>query len=320
MSATESLRLRVTRLGRRVLRSMPGRVALIRALSTAPAAFKGRYASRVYLRVFEHSELAELGTLRTNLGMPLDVAVSADALPIYFFGTPDAYEGERGTLLLCRELCKTSDAFIDVGANHGYFTFFVHVGLTRRIPIHYFEPVTRLFSEIDANVKRNALTDIHGHPCAVGAVSGPVTFHTNMSDSASSSLTSDFQGKHRVTETRVDCVRFDDFVRDNGLRNLCVKVDVEGAEVHFLEGAQAAADSLRCLIIEVLGPAVQAGFIQKAKQQLGMHAYYINDLQLEHSEDGAFTYQHPEYNWLFCRESPAQLRELLAGSRLVVND
>jgi hypothetical protein len=101
------------------------------------------------------------------------------------------------------------------------------------------------------------------------------------------------------------------------LENVCIKVDVENAESDFFAGATDALDRINYLIMEVLGPAHAAGFIQQV-MRTPFHAYYINDYTLEFSSDGSFEYCPPEYNWLFCREDPASLAKLLADSGLKV--
>ena len=306
---------------RRVLRALPGKARLARFVSTAPPALKTPLVCRTLTRVMEHDDLAAQSTLPTNLGFSRRrFEIATNATPNYFFGRPDSYAGEHGALLLAAQLARHSDAFVDVGAHHGYFTFYVHEQLARPIPIHFFEPDADLFAELSANVQRLALDGVYGHACALGARSGTAVFYTNLSDRSSSSLTAHFATRHRVREDRVQVRTFAEFAAEQRLGNCCVKVDVENAEHEFLAGTVSARASIRFLLIEILGPAVGSGFVRKAIEQLDMHAYYINDLWLEHSPDGAFEYRSPEYNWLFCRESPHELRNILAGTALSVRE
>jgi FkbM family methyltransferase len=301
------------------LRRVPGKPALIRAFAKAPPLIKPPLVCSILSRMIEPSELEALGAIETNLGaLHHDIAIAAPAPLCYFFGTPESYRGEIGALLLSLELSRSSRVFVDIGAHHGYFLFFVRDRLEKPISIHYLEPNPALFRQIEANVRRHGLTDVHGHELAIGARSGPSAFFTNVSAPASSSLTRDFANQHVLREDRVDVRSFDDFASEHDLHDVCAKVDIENAEFAFLEGAQGSSQRLRFLIIEVLGPAASKGFVNAAIAQLGMHAYYINDLRLEHSSAGEYTYRHPYFNWLFCRESPAELRKLLAGSRLTV--
>lgn len=309
----------IKRVIRQFLSALPAKGAVTRAVAMAPPQLKSRRVCRVLSRVIETSDLAELGTIRTNLGFSrFGFDISADAPASYFFGGPSSYAGEYGPLLLASQLTRSCDAFVDVGANHGYFVFFVHETQARSTPIHYFEPDAQLFAELSANVDRLGPSQIFGHRCALGANSGEASFYVDLSDRSSSSLTRSFVDRHRVREERVLVRTFHEFVAEYAIRNACVKVDVECAEFDFLRGALPALHAIRYLIIEVLGPAIKAGFVRQASAQLGMHAYYINGLRLEHSPDGSYTYRPPQYNWLFCAEAPDALRRLLEQTPLSV--
>jgi hypothetical protein len=63
--------------------------------------------------------------------------------------------------------------------------------------------------------------------------------------------------------------------------------------------------------MEILGPAIKQGMPLRIIQESGFRAFYIHDYQLEHSNDGNFEYVAPFYNWLFCRETPEELKRLL---------
>ena len=304
---------------RGALRRLPAKGALTRAAAIAPPLLKPPLVCRVLSRIIELSDLAQLGTISTNLGISRRrLRIAANAPPCYFFGTPESYAGELGPLLLSLHLSRTCDAFVDIGANHGYFAFFVYNGLTRRIPIHYIEPQPELFREIQTNVRRHSLANVHGHQLAIGLHSGPAVFYTNVSHPATSSLRRDFFTAADLREDRVIVSTFDEFAAAHHLHKACVKVDIENAEFEFLKGTHLSRDRILFLIMEVLGPAIEAGFIRAAQRQLGMRAYYINNLRLEHSDEGSFVYRSPQFNWLFCRQSPAELRRVLAGSRLLV--
>jgi hypothetical protein len=138
-------------------------------------------------------------------------------------------------------------------------------------------------------------------------LNGTADFYVNRTDTLSGSLTETFADRHEVTPTPVRVERFSTVARRLNLDRACVKVDVEGAEWEFLEGASDALNRVSYLIVEVLGPAYARGFVQALMRRGQFHAYYINDYTLEHSVDGRFLYREPEYNWLFCRDTPQTL-------------
>lgn len=298
-------------------RAVPGKTAIARVAALSPPAFKGPITQRILSRLIEAPDLIGMGKIETNLGLDMPtVVIEGRARSHLFFGTPEGYAGERGALALASCLSRHSDAFIDVGANYGYFTFLVANERGDSIPIHYIEPVPTLFADLDANVRRLGLRNAYGHQLAIGGSTGEVTFYLNLSNSHSSSLTPTFRGRHQLEEIVVRSSTFDDFAEGQTFRNACVKVDIENAEPAFLEGVQRHRDRIAFLVIEVLGPAIKAGFINTARAQLGMHAYYVDDRVLRPSIDGTYRYQPGECNWLFCRQAPDQLRPLLAGTTM----
>lgn len=284
-----------------------------------PPSLKGPASQRV-LGVISRGRSPEQ-TFETNLGMDADFHLNfpIKAGSLLLFGNPRSYRGERGGLYLSTALVSDCEAMLDVGANHGYYTFFVAAN-ARSLPIYFFEPHPQLFEELSRNIARHPWMKVVGNQMAMGKENGRARFLIDLSNDLSSSLTEDFTRAHQTQATEVAITTYSHFVSQRGLKNLLVKVDVEGAELDFLAGALASKDTIRYLIIEVLESAVRAQFIPKAKEQLGMEAYYMDDFSLHHSKDGAFAYKTGEYNWLFCRLKPRELSKRLTGTEFTVHE
>jgi FkbM family methyltransferase len=259
------------------------------------------------------------GPIRSNMGIDKRYdCLIPHSHQLVLFGKPAFYAGERGPLELAAILSQHSDAFVDIGAHVGYFTFYVRTRLGVSKPIYFFEPDPDLYHIVDRNVRSNSLAEVYGFREAIGNTTGVATFYKNLSDPLSGSLDTYFVGAHDVDRIEVKVTTYSEFAQRVGLRNACVKVDIEGAEQQFIDGAINSISSISDLIIEVLGPAVKAGFIQKMIFDLGFVAYYINDFTLEHSPDGSFVYSSPQYNWLFCRRKPEEMKALLSGAKFGV--
>jgi FkbM family methyltransferase len=229
------------------------------------------------------------------------------------FGTPALYRGERGALELAAQWSTDADSFFDIGAHLGYFTFHVRARGPAGLPIYCFEPDVDLHAMLAANLERNALRGVTLLPVAVGDADRSGTFYRDRSDDFSGSLVDIFADRHEVAPQPVRVRSFASLAAEFDVHRALVKVDVEGAERQFMEGATGAFDRIRAIIVEVLGPAHSGGFVQALMARTGMQAYYINDYTLEHSPDGSFVYREPDYNWFFCHETPAALAAKVAA-------
>jgi FkbM family methyltransferase len=259
--------------------------------------------------------------LDTNLGIDqkLRIRLSSSKSDL-LFGSPKLFIGERASLDLALALSKHCDCFLDVGANIGLYIFYLRCKGLGSKPIYFFEPDPHLFSSLTSNLERNNIENVHGFSLAMAETTGRRTFFRNRTDDLSGTLVQEDWLEATLEPLEIGTTSFSDFARDHGLRNVCAKVDVEGAEDLFFEGASSSLDRLRCLIIEILGPAHERKLPARIITEAGFQAYYINDYRLEYSSSGRFNYVSPFYNWLFCREGPALLRKKLKGTKFKIID
>lgn len=148
-------------------------------------------------------------------------------------------------------------AFIDVGAN---------VGLTL-IPLKLRYPDLKVvgveadeenFGYLRGNVQRNGITDALLHHRAVHSSAGELEFERSDRNAGDHRVRLSGQqggknlyGEAGRTVVRVRCDRLDALIDLDVLPDrLGMKVDIQGAEVHFLEGAQAVLARTAWLVIE----------------------------------------------------------------------
>jgi FkbM family methyltransferase len=292
----------------------------LKAGAQLPPVLKSRSSMRVFS--FLLRKLKKQPLLTTNLGIDPHFKFrfdsQKDTSPILAFGKPSLYRGERGALHLAAHLLQHCSAFLDVGANYGYFSYFLSV-LEKNKPFYLFEPNPRLFKIILRTTKENSLTHVTSFQQAVGKEKGRTSFLINLDDECQSSLRNDANFIKNFQKIEVDIISIDHFIHQNPkLHNLLVKVDIENAEFDFLEGAINHLDRISFLVIEVLLPALKQNFIPTLINQYGFQAYYIEDFNLHYSQDGSFVYQQGELNWLFCRHPPESLSQLLKGTKFKI--
>lgn len=251
--------------------------------------------------------------LETNLGISnkLRLRIPASKCDLVF-GRPEHLTAERATLDLVRILARDADAFLDVGANEGLYTF--TVAATAKGPsIHAFEADVEICARLGANIIRNNIS-ASLHNVAVSDRLGTQTFFRNLTDDSSGSLTDFFRQKHETVAVEVKTTTLTHYLKHQDIRRGCIKVDVEGAGHAVWFGLRDEIDRVGCLVIETIGPESKGGLVAQIISEAGLHAYYIRDYELVHSPTGERDYIAPFLNWLLCRLSPDELKGTLHGS------
>lgn len=143
------------------------------------------------------------------------------------------------SILTAQSLLRDCGAFLDLGANIGYYSLFA-ASERSDIEIVAFEPNPKNFKILSANAALNG-SRIRCVHAAVSDVTGSQTFHLPSSDH-SGSLEAGFN-PHVVRTETVRTYRLDDYVAEYPLRGrpLC-KAIVEGHEPKFIRGALKTLD------------------------------------------------------------------------------
>ena len=137
---------------------------------------------------------------------------------------------------VCAHILRPGSAFVDVGANWGYFSLVAAglVGAAGRVVA--LEPEPRLFERLSSNVAMNLLRAVRPLQLAAGAGPGSLTF-------ASFDAEGDNWGtSHAVAPTvaadfHCATAALDDVLDTEGVDGVqLVKIDVEGGEVDVLAG------------------------------------------------------------------------------------
>ena len=180
-------------------------------------------------------------------------------------------------------------AFVDIGANHGYFSVLAAslVGKSGRVVA--FEPNPKIFRQLRTHVALNGFDDrVRLLPSALADAPGEARLFVSQDalNSGLSSLTpaSEHLESGSLSEAHTVSVpvdTFDHWFSSSGLSRVdLMKIDVEGAEGLVLQGMSAAlqTDAIRAIILETAwgGPAhlvlCEAGFEPQMLDSAGVLA------------------------------------------------
>ncbi len=223
---------------------------------------------------------AVVNHLYGDIRMKLDRSAYMGSV-LYWFG----YHS-RDEIELLEGLLQPDMVFVDVGANQGEFTLYAAKKLSAG-KVLAFEPMETLFNHLTENIQLNQLTNVFTYPCALSDTRGKLKLFTSGDEEIhhafNEGLASLFQGEYRSVEIgEVEVEQFDSVFETLGLPRLDImKLDVEGAELHVLRGAQ---ESLRkhhpTLLMEVNEDAFKAAgytseHVFQFLQTLGYECYLI---------------------------------------------
>jgi FkbM family methyltransferase len=162
---------------------------------------------------------------------------------VYIFR--DALEPELDHL---EQFLPPGGVFVDIGGNTGIFTvkaaqfFRQHGGGT----VVTYEPLPEMLAELDHNLAANRFDNVRLRSFCLGAQPGTADFWLNLNHPAASSLVN---RDPKATHRSMLVLRLDDVYPLEQLNRLdYVKIDVEGAEIQVLAGANETLKKFRPII------------------------------------------------------------------------
>jgi FkbM family methyltransferase len=165
------------------------------------------------------------------------------------------YSGaERPVQRVFRELVRSSDVVIDVGANWGLHTLCLSGLVQRSGRVIAMEPFPPAAEELEWHVRRNGCDNVTVLRAAAGGRDGTALFRPGAAPTTGSLRRDGDPPGGSDFPTKVAAL--DSVVREFGLRAVrLVKIDVEGAESVVLSGASALLAELRPhLVVELHTP------------------------------------------------------------------
>lgn len=146
----------------------------------------------------------------------------------------NSYEKAEAEMAL--SLIENGFYIFDVGANFGWYSLLFSKYI-KNAKIFAFEPITKTFNYLKANIKLNKATNILPYNLGFSNKKGESVFYFRSAESGSASLV-DLKGDKKAQRVVCKMSRLDDFVRNKKLKIDFIKCDVEGAELLVFEGAE----------------------------------------------------------------------------------
>lgn len=165
---------------------------------------------------------------------------------------------EKETLDRLTAHLAEAEAFFDVGANLGFVSYSM-LSRCPKLNVYAFEPNPTLYRGMVETRERNRLARFHPFQTGIGAANGIMQLHVSTANSGHSTF-----GRHpgfsdaNAHSVRVPLTPFDEWRRETGITpsrrcGWVMKVDVEGYELHVLQGMadSLAAGYFKCICMEV---------------------------------------------------------------------
>ena len=137
---------------------------------------------------------------------------------------------------------KKADCFIDVGANIGVYTLYA-AHKYHKMLIYAFEPMKKNYDRLWDNIVLNGFKNIIPFQWAVGARVGFSKFCSDGEVGTS--------GGQLGSGEKIQVVSVDTIISATSLRNVNLKIDIDGLELDVINGALNSLTYIKSILIEV---------------------------------------------------------------------
>lgn len=241
-------------------------------------------------------------------------------LLMYTGAGPDGLE--PGTRRILQMISPAGGTAVDVGASVGLHTLALARAIGPSGKLHAFEAEPRLEPFLRRTLHANGLHQAELKILAVGAEHGEATFHVARTIGHSSLYALGSPSDVRE-EVKVAVRPLDELIAE-GTKVDVIKIDVEGAELDVIKGAEnTLTQSPGCAIVAELGPShlkrvgISLADWLGAFERFGLRAFSIEEPfgQVKVAEADWLARQH-SVNMLFCRPGSFAHSALLENKAL----
>lgn len=184
--------------------------------------------------------------------MELDISEFLQA-HLYLFGSY-----ELPTVRFIRKLLSKGGTAVDVGAQIGYLTLVMAMSGEKSATVYSFEPEPENIRRFNRNIHLNTISNVTLIQKAVSNTNSPIKLYLSADHNAGthSTIASDPNVSSQYIE--IPAVTLDTVVSEHNITELSlVKIDVEGAELEVIQGAQNTIQELQPTFIIELSEVMQ---------------------------------------------------------------
>ena len=169
---------------------------------------------------------------------------------------------------------KKDQIYIDIGAHIGRYTLIAAEKVGPKGRVVAIEPATDNYRLLSKNIELNKLDNVHIWNIAIAANDGEALLSTG-DDPATNSLYGDWLkmiNSKSDNQQRVKIKKLDAIIENEGLTLVdLVKIDVEGAELEVLKGAERSLEKgiIKAVLCEVHEPIVKMSDVINSLKEKG---------------------------------------------------
>jgi FkbM family methyltransferase len=163
---------------------------------------------------------------------------------VFFFGY---YEKETNDLLF--QYIQPGQVVIEAGANNGTETLLLSKIVGEQGKVYAFEPIQHINDTLKINLSLNTCTNVSTETLALGESDKDVIFRVRPLDFCNQGMASQDHTSDAHTEVVIKQVAIDSWIKDKTIVRIdFLKMDIQGAEINLLKGAQNTIKKFRPLI------------------------------------------------------------------------
>jgi len=169
-----------------------------------------------------------------------------------FYKTYESWETQ-----VIEKLVKTGWICADIGANVGYYALLLSSLVGDSGAVHAFEPSDGTFAKLQKNVQLNSANNVHLHKVALSNREGSAALLVPARNAGGAQLANESSS----VAGKIEVGTLDHFVDSEHIEQLdFIKVDIEGCECRFLQGAARTIKRFRPTMLIEINPRGLAAF------------------------------------------------------------